>query len=76
MNRVLRKISGPKRVEVVARWRRLCNEELHNLYASQNIVRVFMRRRMRWEGHVVRMGEMRDGYKGTDHSEDLDVDGE
>jgi hypothetical protein len=46
-NRVLRRIFGPKREEVVGGWRRLHNEELHNLYASPNIIRVIKSRRMR-----------------------------
>jgi hypothetical protein len=57
-NRVLRRIFGPKREEVTGGWRRLRNEELHDLYALPNL-RVIKPRRMRWEGHVVRMGEMR-----------------
>jgi hypothetical protein len=48
-----------KREEVAGRWRRLHNKELHNLYASQNIVRVITSRMMRWAGHVARMGEIR-----------------
>jgi hypothetical protein len=47
-NRVLRRIFGPKKVEVAGGWRRLYNEELHNLYTSLNIIRVMMR----WGGHV------------------------
>jgi hypothetical protein len=49
---VLRKIFGPKRGEVAGGWRRLLNEELHNLYTSPNLVRMIMSRRMRWVGHV------------------------
>jgi hypothetical protein len=56
-NRVLRKIFGPKRVEVIGGWRKLHNEELHNLYCSPSIIRIIMSRRMRWAGHVERMGE-------------------
>jgi GH43 family beta-xylosidase len=48
-NRVLRRISGLKRDEVVGVWRKLHNEELHNLYSSPNIIRMIMSRRMRWE---------------------------
>jgi hypothetical protein len=59
VNRVLRTIYGPKRSEVAGGWRKLHNEELHNLYASQNIVSIIKLRRMRWAGHVTRMGEMR-----------------
>jgi hypothetical protein len=56
-NRVLRGISGPKREEVTGEWRKLHNEELHILYSSPNIIRQIKSRRMRWAGHVVRMGE-------------------
>jgi len=62
-NRVLRRIFGPKRDEVKGEWRKLHNEELHNLYSSPNIVRVIKSRRMRWAGHVARMGEGRDVYR-------------
>jgi hypothetical protein len=51
-NRVLRRIFGPKRDEVIGEWRKL-----HDLYSSPNIVRVIKSRRMRWVGHVARMGE-------------------
>jgi len=54
---VLRKIFGPKRDEVEGGWRSPHNEELHNLYASPNIIRVIKSRWMRWEGHVARMGD-------------------
>jgi hypothetical protein len=75
-NRVLRKIFGPKREEDGS-WRKLHNDELHDLYSSPNIVRVIKSRRMRWTGHVTRMGEGRGAYrlrgpKATDHWEDLD----
>jgi hypothetical protein len=60
-NMVLRKIFGPKR-EVDGSWRKLHNNELHNLYSSPNIVRVIKSRRMRWAGHVARMGEGRGVY--------------
>jgi hypothetical protein len=50
-------------VEVVGDWRRLHNEELHNLYTSQNITRMIKSRRMRWVGNVARMAEMRDAYR-------------
>jgi hypothetical protein len=56
-NMVLRRIFGPRRVEVTGEWRRLHNEELNGLYCSPNIVRVIKSRRMRWAGHVARMGE-------------------
>jgi hypothetical protein len=55
-NRVLRRIFGPKRDEVRGEWRKLHNEELNALYSSPNLVRV-MKSRMRWAGHVARMGE-------------------
>ena len=55
-NRVLRRIFGPRRDEVRGEWRRLHNEELNDLYCSPNIVRVIKSRRMRWAGHVARMG--------------------
>jgi hypothetical protein len=56
---MLRRIFGPKREEVAGGWGRLHNEELHNLYASPNIIRVIKSRKMRWMGHVARMEEMR-----------------
>jgi hypothetical protein len=62
-NRVLRRISGPKRDEVTGEWRKLHSEELHNLYSSQDIIRQVKSRRMRWAGHVARMGEERKVYK-------------
>jgi hypothetical protein len=58
-NRVLRRIFRPRRDEVTGEWRRLHNEELNDLYCSPNIVRVIKWRRMRWYGHVARMGEER-----------------
>jgi hypothetical protein len=51
-NRVLRRIFGPKRDEVTGGWRKLHNEELHNLYSSPSIIRMIKSRRMRWTGHV------------------------
>jgi hypothetical protein len=57
-NRVLRRIFGPKREEVVGDWRRMHNEELHNLYASLNIIRMIKSSRMRCVGHVAHMGEI------------------
>jgi hypothetical protein len=56
-NRVLRRIFGPKRDEVTGEWRKLHNKELHNLYSSPDIIRQVKSRRMRWAGHVARMGE-------------------
>jgi hypothetical protein len=61
-NRVLRRIFGPKRDEVTEGWRKLHNEEVHGLYSSPSIVRVIKARRMRWAGHVARMGEVRCVY--------------
>jgi len=58
-NMVLRRIFGPGRDEVTGEWRRLHNKELNDLYCSTNIVRVIISRRMRWAGHVARMGEER-----------------
>jgi hypothetical protein len=55
-NRVPRRIFRPKRGEVTGAWRKLHNEELHNLYSSPNITRMTKSKRMRWAGHVVRMG--------------------
>jgi hypothetical protein len=58
-NIVLRRIFGPRRDEVTREWGRLHKKELNDLYCSPNIVRVINWRRMRWAGHVVRMGEER-----------------
>jgi hypothetical protein len=61
-NRVLRKIFGPKREEDGS-WRKLHNDELRSLYSSPNILRVVKSRKMRWAGHVARMGEGRGVYR-------------
>jgi hypothetical protein len=61
-NRVLRRIFGPKRDEVTWECRKLHNEELRALYSSPAVVRVIKSRRMRWAGHVARMGVWRDVY--------------
>jgi hypothetical protein len=58
-NRVLRRVFGPKRDEVKGEWRKLHNEELNDLYSLPNIVRMVKSRRMRWAGHVARLGEDR-----------------
>jgi hypothetical protein len=55
-NRVLRRLFGLKRDEVTGVWRKLHNEELHDVYFLPTIVRVIKSRRMRWAGHVARMG--------------------
>jgi hypothetical protein len=80
-NSVLRRIFGPKTDEDGS-WRKLRNDELYGLYSSPNIVRVIKSRRMRWAGHVARMGEGRGVYrilvgrpKGKNHWEDLGVGG-
>jgi hypothetical protein len=61
-NKVLRRIFGPKRDEVTGGWRKLHNEELRGLYSSPSIIRVIKARRMRWAGHVARMGDVRGAY--------------
>jgi hypothetical protein len=62
-NRVLRKIFGPNRFEVTGEWRRPHNEELYDLYASPNIIRVIKPTSMRWAGHVARIGDRRGAYR-------------
>jgi hypothetical protein len=62
-NRVLRRIFGPKRGEVTEEWRRLHNKELYALYSSPNIIRVIKSKRLRWAGHMARMGEWRGAYR-------------
>jgi hypothetical protein len=56
-NRVLRGVSGPKRDEITGEWRKLHDEELRILYSSPNIIRQIRSRRLRWAGHMARMGE-------------------
>ena len=81
-NRVLRRVFGFKRDEVTGEWRKLHNEELRDLFSLPNIVRVVKSRRMRWVGHVVRMGEGRGVHRvvvgkpeGKRPLGDPDVDG-
>ena len=81
-NMVLRSVFEPRRDEVTGEWRRLHNQELNDLYSSPNIVWVIKSRRMRWAGHVARMGEERGVYRvlvgkpeGRDHWGGLGVDG-
>jgi len=56
-NTVLRRIFGPRRGEVTGEWKKLHNEELHDLYSSPNIIWVIKPRKIRWAGHIARMGE-------------------
>jgi hypothetical protein len=60
--KVLRRIFGLKWDEMIGGWRKLHNEELHNLYSSPSIIRMVKSKRVRWEGHVARMGEKRNTY--------------
>jgi hypothetical protein len=60
---MLRRIFGPKRDGVTGGWRNLHNEELHNLYSSPSIIRIIKSRRMKWAGHVARIGEKRNVYR-------------
>jgi hypothetical protein len=62
-NRVLRRIFGPKRKEVILGWIKMHAEELGNLYSSPAIIGMIKSRRMRWVGHVARMGEMRTAHR-------------
>ena len=62
-NRVVKRIFGSKREGVTGEWRKLHIEELNDLYCSPSIVRVIKSKRMRWTGHVARMGEGRGVYR-------------
>jgi hypothetical protein len=62
-NRVLRRIFRPKRNEVTREWRKLHNEELRDLYSSPSIIRIIKSRKMRWVGHVARMGQKRNACR-------------
>jgi hypothetical protein len=62
-NRLVRRIFGLKRDEVTGEWKKLHNEELRDLYSSPSIIRIIKSRRMRWAGHVARMGEKSNAYK-------------
>jgi hypothetical protein len=62
-NRVLRRIFGPKRDEVMEEWRKFYNEELRDFYSSPSIIRIMKSRRMRWTGHLARMREKRNAYR-------------
>ena len=81
-NRVLRRIFWTKKDKVAGEWRKLHNEALNDLYCSPNIVRVIKSRRMRWAGHVARIGERRGVYgvlvgkpEGKKQLEEPGVDG-
>jgi hypothetical protein len=81
-NRVLRRVFWPKSDEVTGGWRKLHNEGFSDLFSLQNIVRVVKSRRMRWEGHVARVGQGRAVYRvlwryvrEREHWGDPDADG-
>jgi hypothetical protein len=62
-NRVLKGVFGPRNDQVKGGWRKLLNEELHNLYSSPTIIKMIKPMRMRWAGHVARMGNKRNVYR-------------
>jgi hypothetical protein len=71
---MLRRIFGPKRDQVTGGWRKLRNEELHNLYSTPSITRMIKSRRMRFTGHVACMGEKRNAYRilvGSEKERDI-----
>ena len=81
-NRVLRRIFGPRRDEVMGEWKKLHNEELNDPNSSSNIIRLIKWRRMRWARHVAHMGDRRGVFrvvvgkpKGKNHLGDPGVDG-
>jgi len=63
-NRALREVFGPNMEEITGDWRKLKNEEFHDMYSSPNIIHVIKSRRMRWVGHVERIGENKYAYRG------------
>jgi hypothetical protein len=73
-NRVLRRIFGPRRNELKREWRKLHNDELHNVYSSSSVMRMVKSRRMGWEGHIARkerklvhVGYLWESQKGRDY---------
>jgi hypothetical protein len=62
-NRVLRRIFGPTREEVMGGWRRLHNEELRDFYSSPSIIRMIKSKKIRWAGHIALMGQKRNAYR-------------
>jgi hypothetical protein len=62
-NRMLRRVFGTKRDEVTGEWRKLHNEQIRDLYSSPSIIIMMKSRKMRWVGHVARMGEKRNAYR-------------
>jgi hypothetical protein len=59
---MLRRIFEPKRNEVIGGWRKLNNEELHNLYSSSNVIRMIKSKRVRWLGHITPVGDKENAY--------------
>jgi PAS domain-containing protein len=74
-NRLLTKMFGRKRDDVIGQWRIMLNEELHRLFSSQNIIRLTEARRMGWAGHVARIVDRKGNLWDRDHFEDPRVDG-
>jgi hypothetical protein len=62
-NRVLRRIFGPKRDEATGGWRKLHNEKFNNFYSSPSVIKVIKLKRIRWTGHVARIGEKKNAYR-------------